>query len=306
MGASFMNRENTSCSQRDAGGMPGASFSPPRGGAGLRVERLEWGPCPGLRLVHSLSFSIAPGSRLAIIGPNGAGKTSLLRCLYRAAEPCAGRIEVDGVNLWDMTAREAAKLIAVVLQETAGDFPFTVRDVVTMGRIPRRTGIGGWTDRDREQVAHALEQLDLGHLAKRPFATLSGGEKQRVLIARALAQEPRIIILDEPTNHLDIRHQLETLELLQTLNLTIVTTLHDINLAAEFATDIAILTDGRLAAFGAPAEVLKAPALSAAFGVHATAHVDASGYLSRFSFALSPPEAAGFSRPSFYSTGRIR
>ncbi|THK37243.1 ABC transporter ATP-binding protein [Ensifer sp. MPMI2T] len=260
-------------------------------GAALRVEKLEWGPRAGLRLVRNIGFSIAPGSRLAIIGPNGAGKTSLLRCLYRAVEPTAGRIEIDGVNLWAMSAREAARTIAVVLQEMPGDFPFSVRDVVMMGRIPRREGISGWSDRDRERVAHALEHLDLTHLARRQFATLSGGEKQRVLIARALAQEPKIIILDEPTNHLDIRHQLEILDLLQTLKLTIVTTLHDINLAAEFATDVAILTEGRLAAFGPPETVLKPSALSAAFGVHATAHADAAGQVSRFSFALSPPDA---------------
>ncbi|MCA1370016.1 ABC transporter ATP-binding protein [Bradyrhizobium sp. BRP14] len=280
-------------------------------GASLRVEGLEWGPRPGLRLVRDISLSLARGGRLAIIGPNGAGKTSLLRCLYRAAQPAAGKIEVDGVDLWSITAREAAKTIAVVLQEMPGDFPFSVRDVVMMGRIPRREGIGGWTARDREQVAHALDHLDLGHLARRQFATLSGGEKQRVLIARALAQEPRIIILDEPTNHLDIRHQLEILELLKTLRLTIVTTLHDINLAAEFATDVAILAEGRLAASGVPDAVLKPSALSAAFGVHATAHETPESRASRFSFSLRRSDAASAKRSnsrisSLRSTGEIQ
>ncbi|WEX76153.1 ABC transporter ATP-binding protein [Sinorhizobium numidicum] len=275
-------------------------------GAALSVEGLEWGPRPGLRLVRNIGFSIGPGSRLAIIGPNGAGKTSLLRCLYRAVQPIAGRIEVDGVDLWAMTAREAAKTIAVVLQEMPGDFPFSVRDVVMMGRIPRREGMRGWTERDRNQVAHALDHLDLAHLARRQFATLSGGEKQRVLIARALAQEPRIIVLDEPTNHLDIRHQLEIIELLKRLKLTIVTTLHDINLAAEFATDVAIITEGRLAAFGSPEEVLRPSALSTAFGVHATAHAAAEGYASRFSFSLPPAEASSSRISLFRSTGDIR
>ncbi|NRP73753.1 Hemin import ATP-binding protein HmuV [Ensifer psoraleae] len=289
---------------RNAGGQPLHAFPDPAAGASLRVEGLEWGPRAGLRLVRNISFSVAPGSRLAIIGPNGAGKTSLLRCLYRAVEPIAGRVEIDRVSLWAMTAREAARTIAVVLQEMPGDFPFSVRDVVMMGRIPRRGGISGWSDRDRERVAHALEHLDLAHLARRQFATLSGGEKQRVLIARALAQEPKIIILDEPTNHLDIRHQLEILDLLQTLKLTIVTTLHDINLVAEFATDVAILTEGRLAAFGSPEAVLQPSALSAAFGVHATAHGDAAG-CSRFSFTLAPPAAPAVARSSS-STGATR
>ncbi|HXV30176.1 MAG TPA: ABC transporter ATP-binding protein, partial [Sinorhizobium sp.] len=138
-----------------AAGNADVPFAPAVGGASLRVAGLEWGPRPGLRLVRNVSFAIAPGSRLAIIGPNGAGKTSLLRCLYRAAEPVAGRIEVDGINLWEMTAREAARAIAVVLQEMPGDFPFSVRDVVMMGRIPRRAGMGGWTECDRERVAAA-------------------------------------------------------------------------------------------------------------------------------------------------------
>lgn len=255
-------------------------------GAALRVKGLCWGPRPGLTLVDDMDFAIEAGSRLAILGPNGAGKTSLLRCLYRAVQPNAGRIEVDGVDLWSTSAREAAKTIAVVLQEMPGDFPFSVRDVVMMGRIPRREGLNGWTDTDRERVQHALSHLDLAHLAGRQFSTLSGGEKQRVLIARALAQEPRIIILDEPTNHLDIRHQLEILELLQTLKLTIVSTLHDINLAAEFATDVAIVTAGRLTAFGTPDAVLSPRALSSAFGVTATAHSTAVAGTARFSFSL--------------------
>jgi iron complex transport system ATP-binding protein len=260
-------------------------------GASLRVEGLEWGPRPNLRLVRNISFSVAPGGRLAIIGPDGAGKTSLLRCLYRAVQPVTGRVEVDGVDVWAMTAREAAKTIAVVLQETPEDFPFSVRDVVMMGRIPRREGMSGWTALDRERVAHALDHLDLADLARRQFATLSGGEKQRVLIARALAQEPRIIILDEPTNHLDIRHQLEMLELLRRLKLTIVTTLHDINLALDFATDVALVSEGKLAAFGPPREVLHPLALSIAFGVHATAHAPDEGHAARFSFSLSSADA---------------
>ncbi len=254
-------------------------------GAALRVEGLHWGPRAGLTLVNDIGFAIEAGSRLAILGPNGAGKTSLLRCLYRAVQPNAGRISVDGVDLWSISAREAARTIAVVLQEMPGDFPFSVRDVVMMGRIPRREGLSGWSELDRARVQHALSHLDLAHLAGRQFATLSGGEKQRVLIARALAQEPRIIILDEPTNHLDIRHQLEILELLQTLKLTIVSTLHDINLAAEFATDVAILTAGQLTAFGSPEDVLRPRELSAAFGVNATVHNAAAGG-ARFSFSL--------------------
>ncbi|WEZ83175.1 ABC transporter ATP-binding protein [Rhizobium sp. 32-5/1] len=255
-------------------------------GARVVARALSWGPRPGLMLVRDVSFSIEPGSRLVILGPNGAGKSSLLRCLYRAVRPLQGTVEIDGEDLWSLTARDAARTIAVVLQEMPADFPFSVRDVVTMGRIPRRQGMNGWTDVDRERVTHALDHLDLAHLAGRQFSTLSGGEKQRVLVARALAQEPRIIILDEPTNHLDIRHQLEILGLLRSLQLTIVTTLHDINLAADFATEVAIMQDSRMTYFGVPDEVLTSTAISSTFGVTATAHRP-SGNHARFSFSLS-------------------
>ena len=255
-------------------------------GAGLAARSLSWGPRAGLMLVRDVRFSIAAGSRLVILGPNGAGKSSLLRCLYRAVRPLEGMVEIDGEDIWSLTAREAARTVAVVLQEMPADFPFSVRDVVTMGRIPRRQGMNGWTDTDREKVIHALDHLELAHLAGRQFSTLSGGEKQRVLVARALAQEPRIIILDEPTNHLDIRHQLEILDLLRSLQLTIVTTLHDINLAADFATEVAIMQESRMTHFGLPDEVLTSAAISTTFGVTATVHHPSDNH-ARFSFSLS-------------------
>jgi iron complex transport system ATP-binding protein len=167
------------------------------------------------------------------------------------------------------------------------DFPFSVRDVVMMGRIPWREGLAGWTDVDRREVAHALEHLDLKHLAARQFATLSGGEKQRVLVARALTQKPEVIILDEPTNHLDIRHQLEILNLLRGLNITIITSLHDINLAGDFATRVALMCGGRMTAFGRPDDVLTCQTVSTTFGVAATAHSVPGNAVARFSFSLA-------------------
>ncbi|MCF3640516.1 ABC transporter ATP-binding protein [Rhizobium sp. TRM95111] len=254
-------------------------------GAELSATGLSWGPRPSLLLVRDVEFSIAAGDRMAIIGPNGAGKSSLLRCLYRAHRPLRGTVHLDGEDINGLAARDVARRIAVVLQEMPADFPFSVRDVAMMGRIPHREGLAGWTDRDRATVAHALDHLGLASLAGRQFATLSGGEKQRVLVARALAQEPRIVILDEPTNHLDIRHQLELLELLRQLGLTIVTTLHDINLAADFATRVAVLKDGRLAAFGTPDSVLGTALLSDVFGVSAVAQ--SADRTRRFHFTIA-------------------
>jgi iron complex transport system ATP-binding protein len=256
-------------------------------GVSLRAVSLGWGPKSSHFLLRDVSFAVEGGDRLAIVGPNGAGKTTLLRCLYRGVVPLEGRVEIDGENIAGLTHRQVARRVAVVLQEMPADFPFTVQDVVLMGRVPWREGLAGWTENDREQARHALEHLDLLSLADRQFSTLSGGEKQRVLVARALAQNPEIVILDEPTNHLDIRHQLEILALLATLRLTIVTSLHDINLAADFATHVALMQSGRMTAFGPPDDVFTDQAISGTFGVLAERQRLAGTGPSRFSFSLA-------------------
>jgi iron complex transport system ATP-binding protein len=254
--------------------------------ARLEARGLSWGPHRSGPIIHDISLSVAAGDRLAIIGPNGAGKTSLLRCLYRSVRPQKGLVHLDGAELWSLDARTVARRVAVVLQETAGDFPFSVRDIVMLGRIPHRRGMARWSDEDRAMTAAAMERLELTSLAGRQFASLSGGEKQRVLVARAFAQQPGLIILDEPTNHLDIRHQLEILDLLKGLGLTIVTTLHDINLAADFATYVAMLDRGRLVGQGRPSEVLTAERISAAFRVTARSHRGDGEPFHRFIFSL--------------------
>lgn len=256
------------------------------GSARLDAEGVTWGAHKGMPIISSISLSVDAGDRLAIIGPNGAGKSTLLRCLYRGVKPQRGTVRLDGVDLWSIGPRQAAQRIAVVPQETPSDFPFSVRDVVLMGRIPHRKGMARWSDHDHEVTTQALARLELAPLALRQFASLSGGEKQRALIARALAQEPELIILDEPTNHLDIRHQLEILELLKGLGRTIITTLHDINLAADFATHVAVLDCGRLTGHGQPTDVLTVEHISSAFRVGASLHQQAGGEARRFSFSL--------------------
>lgn len=253
-------------------------------GSRLSAQDIGWGPNAGHQLIEKVSFSLDAGDRLAIIGPNGAGKTTLLRCLYRGLTPTTGSVHVDDEDIHALPARKVAQKIGVVLQEMPADFPFTVKDVVLMGRIPWRVGLAGWTEADREQADHALEHLNLQHLSRRTFSTLSGGEKQRVLIARALAQQPQIIILDEPTNHLDIRHQLEIVELLSSLKLTVIATLHDINLAADFATKAALMQDGCMSAFGSARSVLTEDLLSDTFGVRVRKRPEVT---SGFTFSLA-------------------
>lgn len=255
--------------------------------AALSVRDLAWGHARATPIIRDIAFDVAPREVLAIIGPNGAGKSSLLRCLYRVNRPWRGSIQVFGEDVWRMAPRDAARRIAAVPQEVPGDFPFRVRDVVMMGRTSRRRARIAWSDEDRAKVAAALDRLDLAHLKDRLFLTLSGGEKQRVLIARALAQEPRLIVLDEPTNHLDIRHQLELLALLRDLNLTIVTTLHDLNLAAAFADRILLLDQGRLVGAGRADEILTAETIRGTFAVETV--IDRHPWMPapRFSFHLS-------------------
>jgi iron complex transport system ATP-binding protein len=256
-------------------------------GIGLEVDGISWAPKGNRMLIDAISFSLVPGERLAIVGPNGAGKSTLLRCLYRANRPRRGMVRLAGEDIWQMSPKALARLVAVVLQETPPSFPFSVRDIVLMGRIPWRRGLAHWSDHDRNRVDHALEHLQLTGLAQRQFSTLSGGEKQRVLVARALAQEPKLLILDEPSNHLEIRHQLEILDLLRGLGITVITTLHDINLAAAFATKAAILDHGRMIAYGHPGEVFISDIISKAFGVAAASHQLAEGAGNRFTFSLN-------------------
>ena len=239
--------------------------------ARLCVRNLSWAPGRLTEtLLHPTSFDLDAGRVLGIVGPNGAGKTTLLRLLYRFHRPATGSVEVDGKDIWELSAREAARRIAVVLQEQPGDFALTVREIVALGRTPHLRGFAGSLGaRDAETVDSALYRLDLHRLADRYLNTLSGGERQRVMVARALAQEPRLLILDEPTNHLDIRHQLEVLELIRKLPLTIVTSLHDLNLAAGVCDDVLLLQSGRSIGFGAPADVLSEEAVAQAFQITA-------------------------------------
>ncbi|MGR3491454.1 MAG: ABC transporter ATP-binding protein [Shimia sp.] len=241
--------------------------------ASLSIEGVSWGPRRGPLVLHETSFTLAPGCVLGIVGPNGAGKTTLLRLLYRYNRPTTGAVRIDGEDLWAMSARDAAQRIAAVLQEQPSDFALTVAEIVALGRTPHRRGFGGSAGQnDVEIIDRALAQLDLHGLAHRHLGTLSGGERQRVMVARALAQEPTLLILDEPTNHLDIRHQLEVLELIRTLPLTIVTSLHDLNLASGVCDDILLLQEGRPLGFGPPSQVLSEATVSTAF--HVTARRD--------------------------------
>ena len=237
--------------------------------AALSVSDLSWSPGRGAPLLlRSTSFDLGAGRVLGVVGPNGAGKTTLLRLLYRYHRPDTGSVRIDGEDIWHLPARAVAQRIAAVLQEQPSDFALTVGEIVALGRTPHRRGFAGAAgSHDADIIEGALARLNLEGFAHRPLGTLSGGERQRVMVARALAQEPRVLILDEPTNHLDIRHQLEVLELIRDLPLTIVTSLHDLNLAAGICDDVLLLEAGRPLGFGPPEHVLSEALISDAFQV---------------------------------------
>jgi iron complex transport system ATP-binding protein len=223
----------------------------------------------GRRIVHEVTLQASPGEVVGLIGPNGSGKSTLLRAVYRMLRPEAGYVRLGDDDVWRMSARESARRTGVVVQETPSDFEFTVAEVVQMGRTPHKGMLAADTQDDVRIVMSALRRVNMAGFVERQFNTLSGGEKQRVLVARALAQEPKFLVLDEPTNHLDIHYQLEILELVRSLGITTLITLHDLNLAAAYCRRLYMLRVGQIVACGSPEEVLTPEQLRAVFLVDA-------------------------------------
>ncbi|MHB9854443.1 ABC transporter ATP-binding protein [Streptomyces krungchingensis] len=218
----------------------------------------------GTRIVDDIRLAVDSGAFVGLVGPNGSGKSTLLRCVYRALRPAAGLVRLDGDDVHALPPRAAARRLAALPQESSAEFDFTVAEVVAMGRLPHRDRTAA---HDREICAGAMERTGVAHLAGRGFLTLSGGEKQRVLIARALAQQPRVLVLDEPTNHLDIAHQLDVLSLVRASGLSVLAALHDLNLAAAHCDLLYVIADGRAVASGPPQDVLRPDLLADVFGV---------------------------------------
>jgi iron complex transport system ATP-binding protein len=217
-----------------------------------------------------MSFEIAAGEILGVIGPNGSGKTTLVRLLSRVHAPERGEIRLAGTSLARLSRRALARQVAVLPQDVTPAFALTVEELVLMGRHPHGEGRFFETAGDLERARHAMTLAGVRELADQPLDALSGGERQRATLARALAQEPRLLLLDEPTSHLDLRHQREVVGLLRRLNrergLTAVLVSHDLNLAGEVADRVLLLAAGRIARIGTPAEVLDEAVLEAAYG----------------------------------------
>jgi iron complex transport system ATP-binding protein len=216
-------------------------------------------------VLHGVSIDVQAGEMLAIVGPNGAGKSTLLKCLSGALRPWSGTVEVEGRPLGEYDRRAIARRLAMVAQENLVAFRFTVLEIVLMGRAPHLGAFHFETRHDLEIAHAALERFDLIALARRPIQELSGGERKRVFLARALAQDPHIALLDEPTAFLDLRHVAEIFARLRELRLerglAVIATLHDLNAAALHADRVLLMKDGAVAGYGTPDEVFTAESL---------------------------------------------
>lgn len=240
----------------------------------------------GIPIVEGADLEAGPGELVGLIGPNGSGKSTLLRTVYRLLKPAVGTIHLDGDDLWRrLPARESARRTAVVAQESSGDFDFSVLEIAMMGRAPHKGLLSVDTEEDECIAWAALDRVGIAAKAGRLFSTLSGGEKQRVLLARALAQRSRLLILDEPTNHLDVAAQLDLLELVRELGVTTLAALHDLNLAAAYCDRVYVLAAGRVVAHGRVTDVLTPELMAEVFGVRAHCGVHPLTGLPHLSFA---------------------
>jgi len=217
-------------------------------------------------VLDRVSFEVREGEIFGIIGPNGSGKTTLLKLLSRVLIPDQGEIRIKGKNILEMGQREIAQTIGVVPQDTYFPFPFTVSEVVLMGRAPWLSGFGFESSEDLQIASHAMALTNTFSFSDRLIFELSGGEKQRAIIARALAQEPQVLLLDEPTAYLDIGHQIEIYDLMKKLNaergITLVIVSHDLNLASEYSDRLILLDNGKIHKTGTPGEVITEENLS--------------------------------------------
>lgn len=236
----------------------------------LHAQAVAWG-VPGREILHGVDVTARAGLVTGLIGPNGSGKTSLLHVMAGLRHPSAGRVLLAGRDLRQMPAKRRARAIALLEQRTDTTLRLTVEGVVELGRTPHlRRWQPRLADRDRDIVRDAMAIAEVDHLAERDWATLSGGEQQRVHLARALAQQPTVLLLDEPTNHLDIGHQLHFFETIRALHTTVLAALHDLQIAAAYCDRIAVLHDGAVVAYGTPDQVLTPDLLDEVYGIDVT------------------------------------
>lgn len=225
----------------------------------LSCENLSVG-YKGKSVLEGINLVFEPAKFISLLGPNGAGKTTLLRTLSRHLPPISGKVSMGGVDITSLRQSEIAKVMAVVLTDKVTPPLFTAFQFVALGRYPHTDFLGRLTKNDEDVVSRALEAVHAQELTDREFTSLSDGERQKVLVARALAQEPKILLLDEPTAHLDLKHRVEVMSILRKLCakelITVIASLHDVDIASKVSDKVALVKDGRITGWGAPEEVL--------------------------------------------------
>jgi len=234
----------------------------------LSAEGISWN-VDSKTILKDLSFKLMSGSFVGLLGPNGAGKSSLMRCLYRVNQPTKGQVLFQGEDVWQQSAKKNAQNMAVILQEQSAHLGLIVRDVVAQGLTPHKKIFEWDSAEDLMRIERFIAEADLEALRDEPFSHLSGGEKQRVMLARAMLQNPKLLIMDEPTNHLDVHYQVDVLRQVKATGLTVLASFHDLNLAAAFCDHILVLDKGELVASGSPQEVITESLLAEVFKTEA-------------------------------------
>jgi iron complex transport system ATP-binding protein len=261
----------------------------------INVSQLTW-KINNKYILNNINFDVCKGEIIGIIGPNGAGKTSLLRCLTNQTnllndKNLRGSIFLKKRDLTSYSSKQIAKHFAIVMQKNETIFALSVNDVMKMGLLPHKPLFAFDTDHDKSQILLALDKVGLKHEVNHNFNELSGGEQQRVLIARALVQSSQVLILDEPTNHLDVYYQHQVLRLVKQLNLTVIMTVHDLNLASLYCQRLLLLNHGQLLADGSPTEVLTPAQLQQVFGLPCKQNIDPVNGATQVSFYLPEQES---------------
>jgi len=229
---------------------------------------------PQKRIVDTASIYVDEGEFVGLIGPNGSGKSTMLKTIYRTMKRESGEIFVGGDPLDSMSLKESALRMGVVTQHNYYNFDFKVEEVVAMGRTPHKSSMEMDNDEDRQIVKESLETVDMWEFRDRVFSSLSGGEQQRIILARALCQRTPCLILDEPTNHLDIKYQLDVLDIVKESGCTCLCALHDMNIAAQYCDRIYVLKDGKICVSGTPEEVITEENILNIYGVKASVEVN--------------------------------
>lgn len=239
----------------------------------LKVDNLGFS-ISNQRIISNVSFEINQGDFVGLVGPNGCGKSTLLKNIYQVYKPDTGVVYIDGAEAAKLPSRELAKRMSVMVQENTVEFDINVLEMVMLGRYAHKKFLHSSSAEDYEIARRSLHAAGMDGFEDRSFASLSGGEKQRVLIARALTQQADFIILDEPTNHLDIGYQYQIMNILKQQNTTIFSSVHDLNLAAYYCDKIIVINEGRIIDYGIPAKVLTKELIEELFGVSAEISVN--------------------------------